>query len=226
MEERSTFATIRIEADEDHIDYETLKDEADDMEVSPENAENYLKELDKEGILKSSAYVGNAYFIETFGSTRKHIVKFFKLFVEDIELKDGLMHTIEWNYCPEWASNIEDDEEERVKIVEKLKCYNKKKGEVGKMGDSETTSLKRMIVKNTIVGKIARFDTDRSVAVDIVADNIIRMLEVITQETMAYEAVVGELTQAFQNEKNISHLQGAAQGIVTYYTFFQKYGLD
>lgn len=109
----STFATIRVDADEDHDDYDDLLDKAEETEVKGTKIEQFFKELEKAGLLKHTQYVGNAYFIETFGNDKKYIEKAYELFKQDVgKLSDGLITTIEWNYAPEWATEDEDEDDE------------------------------------------------------------------------------------------------------------------
>ena len=109
----SKYAVIRIEADEDHDNYDDKVDEVDDIELEPKQFDNYLDTLLRGGILKHSMYIGNAYFIETFGSDKKYINKAFAVFKEDVKgiTKNGIIATKEDNYRPDWSFEDEEDED-------------------------------------------------------------------------------------------------------------------
>jgi hypothetical protein len=110
----SEYAVIRIEADEDHDNYDDKVDEVDDIELDPKQFEVYTDTLIKNGILKHSMYIGNAYFLETFGSDKKHINQAFKIFKEDVKdiTKNGIIATKEDGYRPDWSYDDEDDDED------------------------------------------------------------------------------------------------------------------
>ena len=75
-------------------------EEIDNREIGFDELETYLKQLKEESILLSSAYVGNAYFLETIDP--KYIVKARDILLKAINPELETLE-IEWEYCPDWA---------------------------------------------------------------------------------------------------------------------------
>jgi dTDP-4-amino-4,6-dideoxygalactose transaminase len=110
VQELETFyAVVRIEA----IDEEDEKKEdfANEYEFACDEAENYLEELEEKKQLIQSGYVGNQYYLET--KSKNQINKFRAMLQESIkELEKEFTINIEWDYYPDWAEEIKNQEEE------------------------------------------------------------------------------------------------------------------
>ena len=67
--------------------------------------------MTKEKLLFSSAYVGDAYFLET--KEKSHIEEFAKRLRDNSpNLPEGTHITIEYNYYPDWAADVDEDEDD------------------------------------------------------------------------------------------------------------------
>jgi len=108
--QKSYYGVVRVETIDENIDQFI----ATDVEMDVPNAENFLRKMDKEGKVKGSGYVGDAYYVELVG--KANFDKFVQLVKDDMigQLPVGTHIIVEMNYYPDWAAEIavQDEEED------------------------------------------------------------------------------------------------------------------
>lgn len=108
-------AVIRVSpsVDEEDPKYYDLDDQANDYSLKVDNFEKELKNLEKIGVMSNTMYVGNAYYIETFGKDRQYTTRLLEILkMDNNNLPKGLKIDVEWDYVPDWAYDDEDEGDE------------------------------------------------------------------------------------------------------------------